>query len=235
MYLERKRSKTPDPQAALTSALILCILALEVSATVQPTIEQRVESADVVAVGYVRRYNPVGHWVFLKIFRVLKGDARTMINLHGGRIRFNYKMPVKGGIDWNYYQNSQEECLFFLRRSERGRFVNGVQQPTLTLSDSLFGVEKMSNSLRRELEELELGVTSWHDPRYQGRLYRTTPWIRIGGLVLFFIAVNVFLVAAAKLGGNKPESPAGKEKQRDEVEGSTKSEDEDAEATKDGN
>jgi hypothetical protein len=211
MYLKRMQSRPLHPKTVFPSAVILCLLALETFATVKPTIEQMVDRADVVAIGYVGRYSQDNQAVFLKISRVLKGDSRTS-NLSRG-VNFIYKTPDKGGIDWNSYLKSQEECLFFLRLTKRG---------SVTLSDSLFGVEKMSSSLRQDLEKLDLGVTS-------------TRWTRIGGLLLFFIAANVFFAATVKLGRNKPQSPVGKETRRAEMEGSAKSEDENAEAMREGN
>ncbi|MDA0836606.1 MAG: hypothetical protein O3B01_29775 [Planctomycetota bacterium] len=187
--MDPKRNKTRHfyPRTVFPSAAILCMLPLGAFATVKPALEQMVERSDVVAVGYVRRYSPNDQAVILKISRVLKHDAFTSKKVRM-EINLIYEPPFKGGIDWNYFIESQEECLFFLKRTKVG---------SLTVSDSLFGAERMSGSLRRELEELGLGEASIR-------------WTRIGGMVLFFIAVNVFIAAVVKMGSNKPGSTAGK-------------------------
>jgi hypothetical protein len=95
---------------------------------------------------------------------------------------FVHSQPIKG-INWDYYANSRTECLLFLKQTENG---------TLTISDPLFGVERMSRSVRGKLEALGLGE-------------RPTGWSRAGGVVLFFILLNAFFVVVVKL-GRKPES-----------------------------
>ena len=158
-------------------AFVLC-LPPSIFATVQPTLKERVKRADVVAIGYVRRYVENQLVVALRITKVLKPVAETSDKIRRRGVEFVYNEPIKGGINWSYFADSRAECLFFLRRTKNG---------ALTVADPLFGVEKMRNSLRKELEDLGLGATP-------------TRWTRVAGVVMFFLVVNVLFVAVVRLG-----------------------------------
>lgn len=158
-------------------AFVLC-LPPSIFATVQPTLKERVKRADVVAIGYVRRYVENQLVVALRITKVLKPVAETSDKIRRRGVEFVYNEPIKGGINWSYFADSRAECLFFLRRTKNG---------ALTVADPLFGVEKMRNSLRKELEDLGLGATP-------------TRWTRVAGVVLLFLVVNVLFVAVVRLG-----------------------------------
>ncbi|MDP6358298.1 MAG: hypothetical protein QF473_24480 [Planctomycetota bacterium] len=167
----------------LKLAFVLCV-PLSIFATVQPTLKERIKRADVVAIGYVRRYVEqlvVGHRVTvvtLRITKVLKPVAETSDKIRRRGVEFVYNEPIKGGINWSYFADSRAECLFFLRRTKNG---------ALTVADPLFGVEKMRNSLRQQLEDLGLGATP-------------TRWTRVAGVVLFFLVLNALFVAVVRLG-----------------------------------